>query len=49
MISNFLLFFGQLNLVFLSFEKKKKVVKKCDFLKTKAIKIFKYRKNNNKY
>lgn len=44
MISNFLLLFDQLNLFFLSSKKKKKVVKKCDFLKTEAIKIFKYRK-----
>lgn len=49
MTSDFLLFFGQLNLAFLFSKKRKNVVTKNNLLKTEAIEIFKYRKNNDKY
>lgn len=48
MFSGFLLLFGQFNQAFLSF-KKKEVIGKFDFLEIKAIKVFKYGKNNNEY
>lgn len=46
---DFLLLFGQLKLAFLFSEKKKKVIKKFGLLETKAIKIFEFRKKNNRY
>ena len=49
MISDFLLPFGRLNLNSLSFQKRKAVVEKCNLLKTKAVEVFEYRKNNNEY
>lgn len=49
MISNFLLLFGQLNLAFLSSQKRKEVVKKCDLLEIEVVEIFEYKKNNDKY
>lgn len=49
MTSDFLLSFGQLNLAFLSSEKKKKVVEKYSLLETKAVEIFENKKNNDRY
>lgn len=41
-------YFIKFNLILLVFWKKK-IVKKCNLLKIKLVKIFKYKKNNNKY
>lgn len=49
MTSEFLFPFGQLNLAFLSPEKRDKVVEKCGLVSTKVVEIFKYEKNNNSY
>lgn len=49
MTSEFLFLFGQLNLAFLSLEKRDKVVKKCRLVFTEAVEIFEYRKNNDRY
>lgn len=49
MTSNFLLLFSQLNLAFLSSEKRKKIRENCDFLEIEAIKIFEYKKDNDGY
>lgn len=45
----FLFSFNQLNLAFLSSEKKDKVVKKCGLVSTEVVEIFEYRKNNDRY
>lgn len=45
----FLLLFCQFNLTSLFSKKRKKVIKKYDFLETKVVEILKYGKNNNKY
>lgn len=45
----FLLPFGQLNLAFLTLEKRDKVIKKYKLVSIKAMKIFKYKKNYYKY
>ena len=47
MISDFLLLFSQLNQIFLSSQKRKKIIKKYGLLETKLVEIFKYEKNNN--
>lgn len=49
MTSDFLLPFDRLNIVSLSFKKKKKVVKKCGLLETNIVEMFKNGKNNNEY
>ncbi len=49
MTSEFLFPFGQLNLAFLSPEKRDEVVEKCGLVSTKVVEIFKYKKNNNSY
>lgn len=50
MISDFLLFFSQFNLALLSSKMRKKVsITKSDFLKIEIVKMFRYRKNNNRY
>lgn len=49
MTSDYLLPFGQLNLAFLSFQKRKEVVEKCGLLGTEAVEVFEYEKNNNSY
>lgn len=49
MTSKFLLFFGRLNLSFLSKEREKKVREKSGLEVTKAVKIFEYRKSNDRY
>ncbi len=48
-ISGFLFFFSRLNLDSLSPEKQAEVVKKTRLNVTKAVKMFKYRKNNEGY
>lgn len=49
MPSEFLLLFNQLNLAFLSLEKRDKAVEKCGLISMKAMEIFEYRKNNDRY
>lgn len=49
MTLEFLLPFGQLNLAFLTLKKRDKVVKKYELVSIKAVRIFKYKKNNNEY
>ena len=49
MTSEFLLSFGRLNLLSLSFEKQAEVIEKSGFTVTEAVKIFEYRKNNDGY
>ena len=49
MISKFLLLFGQLNLFFLSELSQQNIAKKYGLIKTKAIKIFEFDKNNQRY
>ena len=49
MVSKFILFYRQLNLASFTLEKQEKVVKQMGLTITKAVKIFKYRKNNNRY
>lgn len=49
MTSHFLLPFSRFNLAFLFFEKQKKILKKYSLLETKAVQMFEYRENNNKY
>lgn len=48
MILKFIFLFKRFNLAFLSFKKRQKVIKK-KLIYTKLIKIFKYKKNNNRY
>lgn len=43
-ISEFFLFFGWLNLLFLSFEKWAEVIKKSDLILIKIVEIFEYKK-----
>lgn len=49
MISDFLLFFGRLNLASLFSKKKKEIVEKYGLLEIGAVEVFEYRKNNNRY
>lgn len=49
MLSEFLLFFGRLNLLSLSKEKQKKVKEKTSLIIIEAIELFEYRKNNGRY
>lgn len=49
MTSDFLLLFSLFNLVFLFFEKEKKIVEKYCLLEPVATEIFEYGKNNNEY
>lgn len=49
MTSEFLLFFNQLNLASLNLEKREKAVEKYGLLTTKAVRNFKYKKNNDGY
>lgn len=49
MTLKFLLFFGQLNLFFFFFEKQVEVIQKSSLTIIEVIKIFEYKKNNDKY
>lgn len=49
MVSEFVLLFGHLNLLFFSQKKKDKVISKIKLAETKAIKFFEYEKDYKKY
>lgn len=49
MVLEFILLFRQLNLVLLSSGKREEVIEKTYLILTKLVKIFEYKKNNNKY
>lgn len=49
MTFKFILLFGQLNLVSLLPKKREKIMQKIELIETKAIEVFKYRKNNDGY
>ena len=49
MTSKFLLLFSQLNLAFLSQEKRDEIVQRCGLVFIKAVEIYEYGKNNDWY
>lgn len=49
MVSEFLLFFGRLNLSFLSQEKREEVMLQIGLTMTEAVELFKYEKNYERY
>ena len=49
MVSKFILPYKQLNLASLTSEKREKIIQQTRFTTTKAIKIFEYGKNNDRY
>lgn len=48
-ILKFFLFFKYINLSFLSFKKRQKMIKKASFTHIKAVEIFEYKKNHDRY
>lgn len=48
MVLKFILFYRQLNLASLTFEKREKVIQQIGLIFIEAIEIFKDRKNNNR-
>lgn len=49
MIFEFIILFSQLNLAFFSPEKREKIVQEIGLIEIKAVEIFKYEKNNDRY
>lgn len=49
MVSEFIFPYGRLNLAFITPKKREEVIQQIKLTITKAVKVFKYRKNNNGY